>query len=564
MAIIQPIIDLVEICSLHGVEHAILCPGSRSAAITMAFVRNPKIKCYSISDERSAGFMAIGMALQSKKPVVIVCTSGSAVYNFSPAVAEAYFQQIPIIVISADRPLEWIHQNDGQTIYQNEIFGKNCKKSYNLLADFNHIDTNWYYQRTVNEAINISVVKPKGPVHLNVPIREPFYPLVNEVFEPSENIQFIQYSKNENILNSVELQTLVNEFSKFDKILIAVGQKEANHELDELLKLIQLKYNIPVIGDVIANLKIVKVTNQDLFLGADNELFKPNLLITLGKSFISKAFKKYFQKHKAQTHWHINEGVNIIDPLQSITKIINCNPVYFFTEILQRAKNDTDRFDFNDKFQIENSEAEARKSHYFNNNRVFSELFAYKTVIDNLPANICLHLANSMAVRYTNIIGLNNVRNIEIFANRGTSGIDGCLSTAVGAAMLTNDLVYLFIGDVAFFYDRNAFWNNYLPKNLRIIIFNNGGGGIFRLIDGPSSQPELEEFFETKQNWSAKATVQEAYFDYFSASNLKEINECIQEFNSLLGSSKCLEIFTEGKVNQAEFATFLKEVKSNK
>ncbi len=561
MAIIQPIIDLVEICAFHGVENAILCPGSRSAAITMAFVRNPKINCYSISDERSAGFIAIGMALKTKRPTVIVCTSGSAVYNFAPAVAEAFFQQIPLIVISADRPLEWIHQNDGQTIYQQDIFGKNCKKSYNLLADINHSDTNWYYQRVVNEAVNLSEISPKGPVHINIPIREPFYPMAQEAYIPSLNIKFIEFTKSGNELLTDQFQKFANEFLKAKKVLIAVGQREVDIELDQILIDLQQKLNIPILADIISNVQIEKIYNHDMFLDAENDSFKPDILLTFGQSFISKAFKKYFQKNKVNSHWHIQEHANVVDPLQSISEIIISEPKEFLLKMLQLFGGKP--FDKGYLLHLTeiNSIVEAKKVQYFNKQLVFAEIQAYKITIENLPSNIGLHLANSMAVRYVNILGINQAKIIEIHANRGTSGIDGCLSTAVGAALKTDKLVYLFIGDVAFFYDRNALWNNYLPNNLRIVVFNNAGGGIFRLIDGPSKQPELEEFFETKQNYSAKATVLDSDLEYFEASNFEDLKLAIKNLNSNKGRSKCLEIFTSGELNQTEFKAFMSVIK---
>jgi 2-succinyl-5-enolpyruvyl-6-hydroxy-3-cyclohexene-1-carboxylate synthase len=563
MAVIQPIIDLVEICTIHGIENAILCPGSRSAAITMAFVRNGKVKCYSISDERSAGFIALGIAQKTKKPVAIVCTSGSAVYNFAPAIAEAFFQQISLLVFTADRPLEWIHQNDGQTIYQQNIFGQNIKKSYNLLADFNHSDTNWFYQRTVNEAINLSRLLPAGPVHINVPIREPFYPTVEEKFKPSDNLSFVKFIDADKKLSLNDSYQLLDELKAYENILIAVGQMDFDLELNGIFKNIQNELNIPVLADVISNIKISHVHNHDSFLKLDNEAFVPDLLITTGQSFISKSFKKYFQNHKVKAHWHVQEDLHLIDPLQSITKLINLKPKVFFKNLFedidnQQYKNGDDEFSakYFDSIYDANRRIERKKNEFLNRTSDFSELVAFNFCLENLPQNADLHLANSMAVRYVNLLGFDFNKNIEVFANRGTSGIDGCLSTAVGAALCTEKLVVSFIGDVAFMYDRNALWNNYLPTNLRIVVFNNAGGGIFRLIDGPSAQPELVDFFETEQNFTAKSSVEEAGLEYFKAENLMELENQLKEFFTENGKAKCLEIFTNGEINQKVFKEF--------
>jgi 2-succinyl-5-enolpyruvyl-6-hydroxy-3-cyclohexene-1-carboxylate synthase len=569
MAIIQPIIDLAEICALKGVKTAILCPGSRSAAITLAFVRNPKVNCLSVSDERSAGFIALGIALKTKAPVVIVCTSGSAVYNFSPAVVEAFFQHIPLIVITADRPQEWIHQNDGQTIYQQNIFGQNCKKSYNLLADFIHSDSHWFFQRSVNEAVSLSMLHPQGPVHLNIPIREPFYPTATEQFLPSANLQIIDYVEYNSTIDLEASYILVKEIFNNSKILIAIGQIPYNEQLNDLLDRFQNELNIPVLADVISNYQRAKVINHDYFLDLDNDNYRPDLLITIGQSFISKSFKKYFQKHKASIHWHIQEDTHIVDPLQNISKIITAEPSEFLKTIYedidnQQYKTGDDDFpsEYLNRFMGIEQEVEKRKVTFFNNTQEFSELQAYAICLQFLPSQCDLHLANSMAVRYANLLRFDENKSIEVFANRGTSGIDGCLSTALGAALHSDHLVYLFIGDMAFLYDRNGLWNNFIPKNLRIIVFNNAGGGIFRLIDGPSKQPELEVFFETKQRQSAEATVIEADLKYYKASDLITLKDQLLDFNSNDGQSKCLEIFSSATINQKTFTTFMNLVKN--
>jgi 2-succinyl-5-enolpyruvyl-6-hydroxy-3-cyclohexene-1-carboxylate synthase len=570
MAIIQPIIDLVEICALHGVTDAVLCPGSRSAAITISFARNPKINCISVSDERSAGFIALGIALKTKRPVVIVCTSGSAVYNFAPAVAEAFFQQIPLIVITADRPLEWIHQNDGQTIYQQNIYGENCKKSYNLLSDFVHSDTNWYFQRTVNEAINYSATSPKGPVHLNIPIREPFYPQKGETYSQSENLNFVKFSSIDRKLNLNDAYGIIETVLSKRKILIAIGQMPYNEELNGILSKFQTELNIPVIADVISNYRSNAISNHDFFLSLGNEGFKPSLLITIGQSFISKSFKKYFQKNKVEHHWHVQAGSKIIDPLQSINAIFDLDPIVFFNNLFEDIDNQQFKEgdfgfsgEFNQEFIEANLKAEKRKSDFLGSQGVFSELVAYSLALDSLPDECDLHLANSMAVRYANYLRFDSKKNIEVFANRGTSGIDGCLSTAVGAALKTDKQVYLFIGDMAFMYDRNALWNNFLPSNLRIIVFNNAGGGIFRLIDGPSQQPELEDFFETKQTFKAKASALEAGLEYYEAHDSEKMTEYLADFNKNNGKAKCLEVFSNNETNQkvfSEFMLFMKKI----
>ncbi len=565
--LLQPIVNLVEILVKKNVNHAIISPGSRNAPLTIAFARHSDIQALSISDERSAGFIAMGMAQSLKKPVVICCTSGSAAYNYAPAVAEAFFQEIPLIILTADRPKEWIHQHDGQTIYQTDIFGKHVKQSFEIGADYSHPDAIWHIERTVNHAINLANTLPKGPVHINIPLREPFYPTENEQINYDNNARIIERLNTENILSKEVWATLLQSIEQYDKVLIASGQSEYDPALTVVLQKLQDEFNFPVIGDTIANLKFDSISHHDVFLNQDTDDLKPELLITFGKSFISKSFKTFLRKNKAIEHWHLSLDNHLIDTFQSLTKVIPVQPQYFFEKLLEDL----------DFTQLRNGDDEERDGTYLANwkkcnekaksylERFFAadfhrtklnEFYAIKNLFDQLPANTQLHLANSMSVRYANYIGTAHEKKIEVFANRGTSGIDGCVSTALGAALTTNKLVYLLIGDLAFFYDRNALWNRYVPDNLRIILINNHGGGIFRMIDGPSKQAELADYFETVQSYTAEKTALEAHLDYFNAKTVEEFHAQTEAFLVGNGKAKIFEIETNSVHNTEIFKQF--------
>src|SRR5688572_25087569 len=215
----QPIYDIAELCSRKGLTHAVLCPGSRCAPLTLAFARHPGITTRTFSDERSAGFVALGIAQQKKAPVVLLCTSGSAVYNFAPAVAEAWFNETPLIVFTADRPAEWIAQHDGQTIHQSEIFGKHVKKSFQLPQDYQHADSQWSINRIVNEAINLSYQEPKGPVHINAPFREPLYPAKDANVEFSSAIRVMDEYSSTFSLSEEQKKTIELEWRNYHNIL---------------------------------------------------------------------------------------------------------------------------------------------------------------------------------------------------------------------------------------------------------------------------------------------------------------------------------------------------------
>jgi 2-succinyl-5-enolpyruvyl-6-hydroxy-3-cyclohexene-1-carboxylate synthase len=254
---LQPIYDIAEICSRKGLTNAVLCPGSRCAPLTLAFSRHSKITTRTFSDERSAGFVALGMAQQSGTPTVMVCTSGTAAYNFAPAVAEAYFSQTPLIVFTADRPAEWIAQHDGQTIYQAEIFGKHVKKSFQLPQEYDHADSLWAINRIVNEAINLSLEEPRGPVHINAPFREPLSPEPKEKFDFSKEVRVMDQVPTHYSLSAEHIQKLWQELNKFTKILIVAGQHDYNNGLMSSLSGFLQLHPVPVIGDIISNLNSV-------------------------------------------------------------------------------------------------------------------------------------------------------------------------------------------------------------------------------------------------------------------------------------------------------------------
>lgn len=564
MAILQPIHNIAEICAKKGIENAILCPGSRSAALTISFVRHPKIKTYSISDERSAAFIAMGMAQITKKPVVIVCTSGTAAYNFASAIAESFFQEIPLIILTADRPDEWIHQYDGQTIFQREIYGKHVKKSYHLPSDYTHADSIWQIERSLNEGINLSTSKPKGPVHFNVPIREPFYPAENEQVTFDRHVRLISKPTTKPTLNEETWQEIFDIWEKSERKLIAIGQST---DIDtQNLKNLSEEFFVPILGDVISNVHKEStdfILAHDVFLSANNDdSLQPDLLITAGMSFISKNLKIYLRNFQPKYHIHLQEHPDLIDPFQTLTHKLEVSPNYFFHKLFEdldyqkfREGDEEDETQFYEDWKKIDIRAKKKLSDFLSNAE-FSDFKALEIVLNNLPENSILHLGNSMSVRYANLVGLNSSKNIEVFCNRGTSGIEGSLSSAVGQAMMTDKIVTCVLGDVSFMYDRNALWNNYLPSNLRIVVMNNHGGNIFRMIDGPSKQPELRDYFETNQKENCDLVAKQAGIGYAICKNIDELSSDIKRLFGEQSQPFLLEIETDPVQNKEVFLKY--------
>ncbi|MCR9083070.1 MAG: 2-succinyl-5-enolpyruvyl-6-hydroxy-3-cyclohexene-1-carboxylic-acid synthase [Cyclobacteriaceae bacterium] len=541
----QAIVDLVAICAKKGIRHAILSPGSRCAPLTLAFARNPEIQTRTISDERSAAFIALGMAQQLMQPVVLVCTSGSAALNYFPAVSEAFFQEIPLLILTADRPPEWIDQWDGQTIHQNKVYGKHVKESFDFPDSFQHQDQLWFAQRIVNEAINLSISGPKGPVHINIPLREPFYPKKGESFYASADLPIIQVREGKRNLSHEDLDDLKSKLNAFKKILIVPGQQNPDPTISELLQKLSEVQHLVVVADTISNHQISgSVTLHDHWIGNEpiSKDLVPDLVISFGKSVISKSLKLFLRKNEVE-HWHIQAHQGLRDPFQGLTEFIDCDAIFFLKWLSEQG------FSSNKAFQEKWSglEDKVNKSLFsLLDQEDFGEYPAFKKVLEYIPTNSQIQVANSMAVRYLNFLGK---RPQEIYCNRGTSGIDGSNSTAVGAAWVNDGFVTLITGDLAFFYDRNAFWNNYPTPNLRIILLNNHAGGIFRLIEGPSQQPELEEYFETEQTLDASYLAKEQGFDYALARDSEELEAYLQDFYLESSQPKILEIESISREN---------------
>jgi 2-succinyl-5-enolpyruvyl-6-hydroxy-3-cyclohexene-1-carboxylate synthase len=556
---VQAIFNIAEICARHGVVNAVLSPGSRCAPLTLAFARHPGITVKTISDERSAAFIGLGLAQVSKTPTVLICTSGTATLNYAPAVAEAFFQQVPLLLLTADRPPEWIDQLDGQTIRQENIYGRHIKRSFSYPADLSHPDAGWYAERIISEALLEAQAYPPGPVQVNVPLREPFYPDPQAGITYAPTVKIIQELAPAYDLAKAARPELAAEVGAFPRILIVAGQQRSNRKLQTALAAFAAQTGAVVVADVISNLQGLPaaVRHQDVFLHAanmaDGPALQPDLLITFGLSNISKNLKLFLRAYPARAHWHLQPAGNVADPFQSLTRVIRVRPENFFTA-LHPFTYPRDP-DYQSRWQQKDQEAAAYLASFLGQPG-WNEFAACRQVMEALPGACLLHLANSMAVRYANLIGLRPGQGAAVFANRGTSGIDGCTSTAVGAALGTGKPTVLFTGDLAFFYDRNALWHNYLPANLRLVVFNNHGGGIFRLLPGPRQQPELEELFETRQLLDAASTAREFKLRYYPCHSAADLAAALPGFWT--AGAALLEIFTESPVNAGFFELFKK------
>lgn len=532
-----------------GVQQVVLSPGSRNAPLMAGFSQDHEFQCFSLVDERSAAFFALGLIQASKAPVAIVCTSGSAMLNYFPAVSEAYYSDLPLIVISADRPRHLIDIGDGQTIQQEGVYGNHIVHSFNCLEGEEHLLVN-------QEAILVLLTKcvqEQGPVHLNVPLAEPLYDLVEAPYRlPASLAQPIPQRE----LPALDLNRLEQGWQKAQRILILVGVMEPNALEADLLDDLLEDPRVLLMSETTSNLHHHKAIwgIDHLITGLNPEqraALRPDLLITLGGMIVSKRIKAFLRKYQPEEHLHIDPK-KAYDTYFCLTQHIQAEPRVVFRTI-NKAPG---------KGQYQETWLALRDLRYQRQQDCmrsipYSDLYVYQTLLNQLPKDRVLQLANSTAIRYTQLFPIDS--SLKVYCNRGTSGIDGSTSTAVGHAVNAAQPTVLITGDLSFFYDSNALWNDHVPVDFRIILVNNSGGGIFRILPGARKMEHFETFFETKHGRNARQLVESFGWEYRAASNPEELQKGLDGF--FQGPTPALlEVFTPSEQNDSALMDYFKKL----
>ena len=558
---------LILSCLKFDFFDVVISPGSRNVPLAIGFASNKKFKCYSIVDERSAAFFALGLSQKSKKPTILICTSGSALLNYYPALAEAYYSEIPLIILSADRPEYKINIGDGQTINQSNVFEKNILYSNSLKQDCSHateeiIKSN--LQKIVNEkadfskieklqksiqknneeiieiAFNLSINKMQ-PVHLNVPMEEPLYE-----FNDSPSISVKVKKKPEKKLSLTDLDNFYKAINKASKIMILIGVSDGNILSKKSIQKINSCSSIIVMKEHTSNVFNESfISNIDRLIGPielqsnSDSLFdelSPEIVISLGGMIVSKKIKSFLRNYKPRKHFHIGNNISK-DSFYSGVEHINTTANKFF-ENIDLNKSDSKYFEKWNQLDYSKLDLHNRYMKVIN----FSDLKVFEILTNWIPKKYNIQVANSTPIRYFQLFDLKN-KNM-MFANRGTSGIDGSTSTAIGSSVQNDSPVLLVTGDLSFFYDVNALWNNHIPKNFRIIIINNSGGGIFKILPGFKENNLFSEFIETQHNLSARLIAKMFNFNYTRVSTKFGLNLYLRTFFKNSKKPKILEIKT--------------------
>jgi len=497
---------LTALLVAHGIRHAVVCPGSRNAPIVHNLNECPDITCYPVTDERSAGFYALGVSQSLGQPVVVCVTSGTALLNLAPAVAEAYYQHVPLVVVSADRPQQWIDQLDGQTLPQPDALGRFVRKAVSL-PEPHDVETRWYCNRLVNEALIVR----HAPVHINVPITEPLFQFTVDTLPNERRIELLPAD-----IQPPTLAHLGRMFMQSRRPMLITGQP-LNPGLDEAVSLI-----------------------------GDDERYVPDLVVYIGGSIVSKRLKHFLRK--AKETWIVNETGEVNDTFMNLTRVVQGDGevvadhlrflledqphpfVQLWQELLLRIRHHAETFE-----------------------PPYSQMAAVRYFEQYWQGGV-VHYANSSAIRLANIYAQH-----PVYCNRGVNGIEGSLSTAAGFSLVTDERVFCVIGDLSFFYDQNALWNQNLQgrSNFRILLLNNGRGGIFHMLPGLEQSPARDALVAAGHRTSAEGICQQNHVTYLRAETMEQMQQGIDTLLNIdTPAPVLLEVFTNADDDKAALQAY--------
>jgi len=558
--------SIVALCEAKGINHIVISPGSRNAPLIIGFTEHPEMCCYSIVDERCAAFFALGIAQQLQKPVGLVCTSGSALLNYYPAVSEAFYSDIPLVILSADRPIERIDIGDGQTIRQRNVFANHILYAANLYSEIvpetkvidnkvrqKHHEAQKHNEREINIALNVAIEK-KGPVHINVPFYEPLYDKIEEptIFPKNIPVEQTEYRISENIRTSMLL-----EWNRAKRKMILIGVNAPNSIEQKWIDYLAKDPSVIVFTETTSNIHHTTHINciDQLITSLSESEFRdlqPEILLTFGGMVISKRIKVFLRTYQPKTHWHVDEK-KAFDTYFCLTEHIKMVPNTFLSNFLPDTTLGNNAYK---TYWIDVRNQRRIKHEEYIKNCGYTDLKVFKTIFEMIPDNHMIQLSNSATVRYAQLFFLNPT--FRVYCNRGTSGIDGSTSTAIGAAIVSSMSTTLITGDLSFFYDSNGLWNEYIPTDFKIILINNGGGGIFRILPGKEESDNFSTFFETKHNLTAKQLCEMFGIRYMMADQIDDVKKGLNNLYSHSKSTMLLEIFTPRKENDGALIDYFK------
>ncbi|WP_298344442.1 thiamine pyrophosphate-binding protein [uncultured Algibacter sp.] len=575
---------VVALCKAKDIKHIVISPGSRNAPLTIGFTHDDFFKCYSIVDERCAAFFALGIAQQLQEPTAVVCTSGSALLNYYPAVSEAFYSDIPLVVLSADRPKHLVGIGDGQTINQKNVYENHILYSANLKLDlkdeknvpeheelpimksledkFERLlglqkDIQTHNEEEINTAINVAKLK-NGPVHINIPFDEPLYERVDALSVTPKNIN---PKVKETEIEDYVLKTALEDWNSATKKMILVGVNQPNQIEKKWLDELADDDSVIVLTETTSNLhhssffpsidQLIAPLSED-----QKQELQPDILVTFGGLIVSKKIKQFLRKYQPKHHWHIDPK-QANDTFFCLDNHIQKTPNVFFEAFLPKLTHVV-KSNYKSTWAAIKQQRLKKHKNYLEI-IPFSDFKVFSYILKSIPNHYILQSGNSSTIRYTQLFKID--KNIKVFCNRGTSGIDGSTSTAIGCAVASESPTLFITGDLSFFYDSNALWNNYIPKHFRILVVNNSGGGIFRILPGHKNTENFDTYFETNHDLTAAQLCKMYDFEYDSVSDEEQLKSSLKSFYSKGEKPKLLEVFTPKHINDEVLLNYFEFIK---
>lgn len=539
---------LTGLLASRGVRRVFASPGSRNAPLLMALEREPSINVSMVVDERSAAFMALGYASISGEPVALACTSGTAVLNYAPAMAEAFYRHLPLIAVSADRPEAWIDQDDSQTLPQPGILGSIVKRSYDL-PDIPADDSEniWWANRTINDALITATSHPQGPVHINLQFDNPLNVTSRQPLCCKEE-RTIEMIAPEPQLSTAAMRELGSTIASPCKVMVVCGFMAPDHKLNQALGRLAAKPNITVLCESMSNLHAPGLHyNIDSLLSImpdnEREAMRPDVVITLGGALLSRHIKEYLRKYPPRRHWHVGFTRTTVDCLKSLTTRIAIAPNRFFPALASALHPHSAPSGYAGRWN--KIEVDARESHErYVKASEWSALKAFDILVPAIPAEANVQLSNGTCARYYQLCRYSGIHRCD--CNRGVSGIDGSTSTAIGASMAYNNPTWLITGDMSALYDIGALASPHITPKLKIVVSANGGGGIFRFIPSTRTLPEVDRCFAMDIRLPLRELADAWGFALFKAHNEQELRQLLPHFINEHERPAILEIVTDG------------------
>ncbi|WP_339214189.1 2-succinyl-5-enolpyruvyl-6-hydroxy-3-cyclohexene-1-carboxylic-acid synthase [Ornithinibacillus sp. FSL M8-0202] len=530
------IANFVDELSKSGLTDVVISPGSRSTPLAMTFAEHPDIKEWIVLDERSAAFFGLGLAKQTKRPVALVCSSGTAAANYFPAIVEAHQSRVPLLALTADRPHELRDVGAPQAIDQIKLFG-DYVKSFHEMALPEAIPSMLQYARTrAARAVNEALIGNAGPVHLNFPFREPLIPdfsLENLWGEPLQEPYTIWHEGQKRLSDSF-MKPFAAKLSSFKKGVIVCGP-QVNEELAEAVSLLAESFGLPIIADPLSQVRTGEHATRNIIEGYDAFLrnekirsaLKPDYILRFGAMPVSKAYLFYVKDHIDVNQYVVEHHEGYREPVGNPTEFILADPVSFCTDLLEEAP--TIIAEDNEWLAQWKQMNEIVKKHIaMVADGSLTEGEAVKTLVEIIPDNSSLYVGNSMAIRDVDTFLMTSKKKLTLLANRGANGIDGMVSSGVGAAA-SGQPVTLLLGDLSFYHDMNGLLAaKHYHLNITILVVNNNGGGIFSFLPQSSNEKHFEALFGTPLHIEFQKAIDMYGGSYYNPTTAMELEEALQ------------------------------------